>query len=280
MQTTLKKLSASRIQLTVIIDDVVVKQAEEDVVAAFGKSIEIKGFRKGQAPKGKIREQIAPQKLQEEVVRHLMPSVMKEAIETHKLLPIIRPNVELSALLPMTLTIIIVEKPEVRVYPKKMKLPQDAISASKEKKDQSKKNDEHLLLDLIAEHTKVDLAPELVDDELRDLVSQHAERLKQISVDLDQWLQQKGKSIEDFFKEMRPDAEKRLKIRFGIGSLIDEWTIDVSDEEMEQAVFDLLQPLSGAEKEQLSVLYKKGERAYEQFRFQKKVEKVMEKLKE
>ena len=284
MNITLKKLGSARTQATVIIDDTVAKKAEKEVVQNLGSEVKIKGFRPGKAPADKIREQISEQRIQEEVVRHVMPEIMKEAIETHKLNPIIRPNVELSSLAPLTIIVTLVEKPEVKVETRKVmkatKVVKESNKEGKENKEikKSGEQEESKLLDLLAEHTKVDLASELIDDEVRDLIQQHAQRLTQFGLDLEKWLKQTGKSIEDFIKEVRPDAEKRLKVRFGIGELINEWKVDVSDEEMTKAIQKLLKPLDVEKRAELETLYVPGEHPYEQFRFQKKVEKVMTKL--
>lgn len=292
MNITLKKLGSARTQATVVIDDIVAKKAEEEVVQNLGSEVKIKGFRPGNAPADKVREQISEQRIQEEVVRHVMPEVMKEAIETHKLNPIIRPNVELSSLSPLTIVVTLVEKPDVKVDVKKVtkaaKAPKQSKPASgqaekeakseKEKEVKENGEQESKLLDLLAEHTKVDLASELIDDEVRDLIQQHAQRLAQFGMDLEKWLKQTGKSIEEFIKEVRPDAEKRLKVRFGIGELVSEWKIDVSEEEMTKAIQEILKPLETEKRAELENLYVPGGHPYEQFRFQKKVEKVMAKL--
>jgi FKBP-type peptidyl-prolyl cis-trans isomerase (trigger factor) len=274
MNITLKKLGQSRTQATVILNDAKVNPLREEALKELGVQVEIQGFRPGKAPIEKVRERIPEQQVHEEVVRKLMPEVMKEAIERHDLKPIIRPNVELSSLTPFTLLVTVVERPQVKVDSKKVMKIWKVWKV--EKSGGSERDEESKVLELISEHTKVELAPELVDDEVRDVLQQHIQRLKQHGMELDQWLTEAGKRIEDLIKEIRPDAEKRLKVRFGIGQLIDDWKIEVSDEDVNMAVKELLKPLKDEERSKLSELYKPGTHPYEQFRFQKKVEKVME----
>jgi len=182
----------------------------------------------------------------------------------------------------------LVEKPEVNVVRKKIKLPKEVMEKDKEKNDaqdaakktpeDAKQKEDEKLIELIAEHTTVDLAPELVSDEAEQIIGEHARRMEQFGMQFDDWLTAQKKSIADLIHEMQPDAEKRLKIRFGIGALMQDLRIDVTESEMQQAIDALLSPLTGVQHDALQNLYKPGERAYEQFKFQKKVEKLLEQL--
>jgi FKBP-type peptidyl-prolyl cis-trans isomerase (trigger factor) len=305
MNITLEKLGEGRTQATVVFEEQPVKSAEEEVVKELGKEVKIKGFRPGQAPLEKLREEISSDQINEELVRKLMPEVMEDIVKKHELRPITRPRIELSALSPFTLKMVIVEKPEVKVDVKKIRkalkvkekeaketketsasAPSEASPSAKTTGDKTadkkeeKISEEQIVLDAVSEHTKVELAPELIDDEVQDVVQGHAHRLSQFGLDIDTWLKQQNKKPEDYIKEVRPGAEKRLLIRFGVSWLINEWKIEVADEEMKDSISDLLKPLSDDEKKELKDLYSPGKQAYEQFRYQKMVEKVLKKLRE
>lgn len=99
------------------------------------------------------------------------------------------------------------------------------------------KEEEGKLLELISEHTKVDLAPELIADETEVIIEQHAHRLSQHGVSLENWLSSQKKSIHDLLKELRPDAEKRLKIRYGIAQLMKDLSIDEDDPDKVEKLF-------------------------------------------
>ncbi len=260
MQVSLKKLPQARTQVTVIFDEEQALQAEEEAVRGLGKSLSIQGFRPGMAPLHLLRERLSQDRIKEETVHHLLPAAMED-IQKKGVKPIVTPRVELTQLTPFTLTIILVEKPEVKVDTKK-------IHAA----------DESTLLDLVAEHTKVDLAAELLDEEVREVATSHIRKLEQAGISFEQWLQQGKKTPEEFLKELRPIAEKRLRIRLGISYLMEEWKVAVSDDEVSKGVSALLSPLEASDRESLSVLYEPGGRAYEQFRYQKMVEKVIARL--
>ena len=288
MNVTIKKLGSSRIQASVILDEARVRELSDQAVRELGASVRLKGFRPGKAPKEMLREHITQEKIHEWVIQKEMPLIMQELTGKHALKPIIRPRVELHSLAPMSLIMTLVEKPEVNVVRKKIKLPKGAMEKDKEKNNEqdatqktpenAKQKEDETLIELIAEHTTVDLAPELVSDEAEQIIEEHARRMEQFGMQFDDWLADQKKSIVDLMREMQPDAEKRLKIRFGIGALMQDLHIDVSESEMQQAIDALLSPLAGIQHDELQNLYKPGKRAYEQFKFQRKVEKLLEQL--
>ena len=289
MNITLEKLGEGRIKATVVFEEQSVKPLEDGVVKELGKEVRIKGFRPGQAPLEKLRGQLSSDRIYEELVRKLMPDVMEEMLKKHELRPITRPRVELSVISPLTLKMVIVEKPNVVVDIKKIrkvlkvkekKAKETEEARGKKESKEKPENEDGIVLEAISENTKVELAPELIDDEVQDIVQGHAHRLSQFGLNIDEWLKQQNKKPENYIKEIRPSAEKRLLIRLGVSFLIKEWKIELSDEEMENAISDLLKPLNEKEQKELRNLYSPGQQAYEQFRYQKMVEKVINKLRE
>ncbi len=299
MRITIEKLSESRKQATIILDDEVVKKRGAEAISELGRDIKIKGFRPGKAPLEKLKERIPEDQIHESVIQKEMPSIMEKIMKEHELNPIIRPRVALKSVSPMTLEVVIVEEPGVKVdvrklkgEVKKIKVDGDGDRDGDRDRDKGGKNEEskevkeaeerqkrdHEILKLVAKHTEVELAPELIDDEAQGLIEDHAKKLAQYGIAFEDWLKQQNKSVPDLFNEMRPMAEERLKIRFGMNHLIKEWKIDVTDEEMGEAIKELLAPLKNVKHEELEQMYKPGGRLYEQFKQQKKVEKVMEKI--
>ena len=87
-----------------------------------------------------------------------------------------------------------------------------------------------------------------------------------------------GKTLEQMEEELSRQAEKRLTLRLGISTLIEEKTIDISDEEMKKGMDTLLSPLSVEERLNIAPAYAKGEKAYEQLKWQMKVDKLLEEI--
>jgi len=132
------------------------------------------------------------------------------------------------------------------------------------------------LLKKVRNATNVELAEELIEEEMRDLMQDLSQQLEQNNLSFDDWLKKTGKKSEDLEKELKEQAKDRLTLRFGIQKLVTDREIDLTDEEMEAAVTALLAPLADAQREQTIPMYQKGRQGWEQLKWQKRVEKLME----
>jgi len=135
---------------------------------------------------------------------------------------------------------------------------------------------EQVLLEEIRKATNVDLPQELIDDEEESLVENLAKELKRQNMTIQEWMEKANKKPDDVHKEMQDSAKKRLTLRLGIRELITSKNITVSDEEMKQTIDGLLSSAPPAERKNIEPSYQKGQQAYEQLEWQKKVEKLFE----
>ena len=135
---------------------------------------------------------------------------------------------------------------------------------------------ERILMDELTKCTKVELAPELIDEETRQMVGEFEQQLSQQGMSMEQWMQASGKKTEEVFEDMKNQAEKRLTLRLGMQKLVEEKNIDITDEEMDQIVEGFLGQATPEQRKEVESAYKKGAQAYEQLKWQKKVEKALE----
>ncbi len=139
-----------------------------------------------------------------------------------------------------------------------------------------KKNTEEEAFEKIREATKVDLVPELLEDEKQSLLKDLKIQLERQGMKFEEWIERTGKKPEEIEKDLADQAEKRLTLRLGISALIEEKEIEVTDDEMKKAIETLVSPLSAEERLKIAPQYAKGKQAYEQMKWQQKVEKLME----
>ena len=135
---------------------------------------------------------------------------------------------------------------------------------------------EEELFDAIRKATVVELAPELVEEETRAIVQEIDERLQQQGKTFEDWLKQQTKKPEEVRKDFAEQAQKRLQLRLGMQRIVEERNVDISNEEMQQAIDQLFTRLPEKDREQLRQAYAQGRRAYEQLKWQKKVERVID----
>ena len=147
-----------------------------------------------------------------------------------------------------------------------------------QEKQSLRKKYEEEALEKIRAATQVQLAPELIDDEFRAMLDDLQQHLQKQNVSFKDWLAQNNKTPENAEKELREQAEKRLTVRLGLAKLVDEKDIQMTDEEMQATIQEFLTPLSDKERAEIEPAYQKGQQAYEQLKWQKRVEKLLNQI--
>ena len=416
-----KRVKGGRVECTVSFTEAETTPAEEKALHELSRDIEAPGFRKGNVPMDVVREKIDPQKLFETMVHHLLPPTFEKLVKEHDIKPVVHPRVEAVSREPLTLKIIFIEKPDVKLKgiekikiekkePKvddkdvekmieflldkhksatevdteakegdritmdfwgadsegnevegirtqgheveigsKVLIPgfEDELIGTKKGQEKSftltfpdkyhaeqlqgkpvtfhitvqkvetidrpeltddfaknqlqaesvddlkkqiresmmqqeetleKQRRERVLMEEIAKATTVELAPELIDEETRQLATEFEQQLQGQGMNLEQWMQQTQKKPEELLQEFRTQAEQRLKLRLGMQELVDQKDIEISDEEMDMLVESFLAQATPDQREQIKPAYQKGAEAYEQLKWQTKVEKVLSEM--
>lgn len=142
--------------------------------------------------------------------------------------------------------------------------------------EMERKKAEEEAMEKIREAVQVDLAEELVEDEQRMMFEDIQSQLSRQGLSMEDWLKNTGKTAEQAAKEIKEQSEKRLALRLGLAALVEKRQIEISDEEMEIGITTLLSPLSDDERNKFAAAYAKGQNAYEQLKWQKKVEKLLD----
>ncbi|MDD5469615.1 MAG: trigger factor [Candidatus Peribacteraceae bacterium] len=148
-------------------------------------------------------------------------------------------------------------------------------SMLQQEEDIERKRREQELFDLLRKATVVSLAPELLAEETRALIEEFRSQLAQQNMQLEDWLARQKRKPEEVQKDFEERAKHRLTLRFGIQKLIEERKIAVSEAEMQAAIEALLSPLPEEKKQEMADAYVPGKNAYEQFKWQKQVEKLI-----
>lgn len=112
---TIKEKSTGVLEVT--INDDAWKTAQSKAVDKLVKSVNLPGFRKGQAPKELARKQISEQQILAEAVDQIANDALFAGIKEHNLLPITRPELNVSKITAeeVTLTFDLIIKPDVKL---------------------------------------------------------------------------------------------------------------------------------------------------------------------
>ena len=100
MKTTVKKLSDSRIQITVTLDAKDLKPAREKALEKLAKEVKVEGFRKGKVPTEVAAKFIPENDLNAETIDIAVRSTVIEAFKKEEKSPLVLPNVNVTKYVP------------------------------------------------------------------------------------------------------------------------------------------------------------------------------------
>lgn len=106
------------------------------------------------------------------------------------------------------------------------------LEARKEEEVKNKYVDD--VLEAAAKNLKVEINPEIIEDETTRMINQFAEQMKMQGLSLDQYFQFTNSSEEDMRKQMEPEATKRITYRYLIEEVAETEKIEVTDAEAEE----------------------------------------------
>jgi trigger factor len=101
------------------------------------------------------------------------------------------------------------------------------------------------VVDVVAAQAKLDVPQELVHEKAHEMWHRTARRLSAQGVDPRRYLELSGKTEEELVKEAEPDAELALKREAVLSAVVKREGIEVSDEEVEQALRQALESSAG-----------------------------------
>ncbi len=151
-----------------------------------------------------------------------------------------------------------------------------ADSMRKQEEDMDRQRRENELFDKIREHTSVDLAPELVEQEERAILGEMMRQLEERNLTVEKWLEQTKRTSESLQQEIQGEAKKRLSLRFGIEALMDQKDIQVTDDEVQAMTQSIAASMEGADQQAFLKNAVPGNDQWEEVRWRRKVEKLVE----
>ncbi len=137
---------------------------------------------------------------------------------------------------------------------------------------------ERKLLEEIRKRTTVDLAEELLETEVGDMVHEWSTRLERQGTTIAEALRKEGKTVEQAEQELKTQALERWKLRLGLQKLIEMKAIHVTEEEVEQAFAQALQQMPKDRQEDAKKEWQQRGAAYQELRWRTLVEKAIDAL--
>ena len=96
----------------------------------------------------------------------------------------------------------------------------------------------------------MELPDQMVDEEATGMLNEYARRLRSQGLELEQYMELTGMTVEKFGEQMKPNAEKRIRTRLMLEAVVKAEGIEADDEAVE-AQLDRMASSYKMEKEQL-----------------------------
>ena len=100
MKTKFKKISDTRVEITVTLDKKDLAEAEKKALEKLSKEVRVEGFRKGKAPADVAKKFIPENDLNAEAIDIAIRTSVIPAFREHEKMPLVMPNVNVTKYVP------------------------------------------------------------------------------------------------------------------------------------------------------------------------------------
>lgn len=104
------------------------------------------------------------------------------------------------------------------------------------KKKTEKKERQNLLIDYINENAKMKIPNEIIEDILKTMIEEYANRLSQQGLSIEQYFQVSQTTMKDLKEQLKPVAVRRIKGQLVLFEIAKRENLIVSEEEIEREI--------------------------------------------
>jgi len=263
MNINTEKLPNSEIKLTVTLEASKVAESYNKIVNNLVAEADIKGFRKGKAPKEVVLEKADISKVHGEVISDLLKTYYPIVLKEKGIFPYSNPKIDIKEFeidKDFIFEATIALKPEVKIgdykkvvkkllEEKKKELKKSEKEASKEEpkegeeaKPESPKTSEltaEEIVDAISNDSKIELSELLINEETDRLLERFISQIRGLNLNVEQLLQAQGKTYDDLLVDHKKIAENNIKSEFILNEIIKAEKLEATDTEIEEFIKNL-----------------------------------------
>jgi FKBP-type peptidyl-prolyl cis-trans isomerase (trigger factor) len=209
-------------------------EQREIVINELVKTVKLKGFRAGKAPKAMASAHINPDKLADGLLNQLLMTALQDIYKNHELRIIGRPKMEDLKVDDKTgdwhINISFPIYPDIKLstYESKIK------KLKKDKKSETDRINE--ICDTLLKTIDFPVAESLIETEVNYSLNRLSEQAKNLNLTLEQYLQAIKKTPEEIKKDYQSKATESIKLDIILMEIAKIQSITTSDEEVAQAV--------------------------------------------
>jgi len=259
MNINTEKLPNSEIKLTVTLEASKVAESYNKIVEKLVLEADIKGFRKGKAPKEVVLEKADISKVHGEVISDLLKTYYPIVLKEKGIFPYSNPKIDIKEFeleKDFIFEATIALKPEVKIgdYKKIVKklLDEKKKELKKAEKEEPKEGEEaktetpktaeltaEEIVDAISNDSKIELSELLINEETDRLLERFISQIRGLNLNVEQLLQAQGKTYDDLLADHKKIAENNIKSEFILNEIIKAEKLEATDTEIEEFIKNL-----------------------------------------
>lgn len=216
-----------------------VKATYDQVLAELVKAADLKGFRKGKAPKDLVEKQVDKGRLYGEVINRLLPESYAAAVKKHNLKPALGPKITIVAAeenRPWQFKAKACELPEVKLGNYEGTARSALIKSNLEKKELNQTQKFSLIAQALLADVKLELPALLIESERDRLLSKLLAELQKLGLTIDQYAASNQKTVDQVKQEYEQTANNSLKLELILQTIAEDKKITVKDEEIDKMI--------------------------------------------
>lgn len=256
MDIKVEKLPNSELKIVATIEKSKVAASYENIVNKVISEADIKGFRKGKAPREVVIEKMDISKIHGEVISDLLKTYYPQILKEKSIFPYSNPKLDVKEFElgnDFVFEAVVATKPEVKVGDYK-KIIKKLIEEKKKalKKENEEKVKEGLevtqteseptaeeIVNAISEESKVDLSELMINEETDRLLERFINQIKQLNLNVDSLLKAQNKTYDDLLQDHKKIAENNIKSEFILNEIIKDQKLEASEDEIVEFVNNL-----------------------------------------
>lgn len=251
MQIAINRLPKSTIELTITIPWSRIKETYANVLSQVASEAEIDGFRKGKAPEKLVEEKVGKNKILEETIRKIIPSVYEEAVKQESIKPVSSPKIQIieaAESKDWQIKATTCEKPTVDLgnfkdeianlnAKAKIWVPKEGVPEKDKSTDQGpKKPTIEEILDTLLRVSKVDVPDLLIEEETNRSLTKLVDQTQGLGLSTQDYLKAKGLTQETLRAQFARQSRDTLALEFILEEIANRENITVSEAEINKAI--------------------------------------------
>ncbi|XOB42010.1 MAG: trigger factor [Candidatus Nealsonbacteria bacterium] len=251
METSIKKLPKSQIEILVRVPVEEFNNFVEKATLDLGKELEIKGFRKGKVSKEIVEKEIGPGRILEEAANQAIKENYFKAISENKIEAISKPEIEVLKLTPgnpFEFKAKISVLPEVKLPDYKQiasQVKRREVVVTKEEIERLRTEKERIekervrqeILDKIAENSQIEISEVLVESEKKRMLESLKQQVPQIlQIKFEDYLAKIQKTEKELLDSFLPEAQRKIKNSLVLKEIERRENIEVSEKEIKEEI--------------------------------------------